>query len=474
MSDEDFELSQADFSGNEPEPYDEQDLPDNLEDPVKLYLREITGLPLLSNEEEFRLALAVQADELAKTYSDPEQGMDLQAILHDLQNAWQASLADAQRLDHPDPDMLSLLREAREFQEERLPSDKSFTRAYLDSPRWGNDRLWEVFAIDILRFFQDAYLLGTRNLDLLIKHVEKTESLNTDQDLIPALGLNPNLIDTRARVSENAKHASDLLVEYNLRLVVSVAKHYSNPGVSLLDLIQEGNIGLMRAISKFDPAKGFRFSTYATWWIRQSVSRYIAEHARTIRIPIHVAEAISRLARIQRALSQRFGREPSFAEVSALSSYLSEEDQKAIEAIGFDRERAAADLLYRWDEATRKVEDVLKNRETPLSLESPVGDTDDSILADYIPDDESNQPIDEVMRGNLKDTIAASLATLNEREREVLKLRFGLVDNINHSLDDIAVIFGVTRERIRQIEASGLRKLRTPSSSNMLRDFVEE
>ncbi len=207
-------------------------------------------------------------------------------------------------------------------------------------------------------------MLGSSNLDLLIQHLQKH-----DETILDALGkidFNGDLIETRARVSERAKQASDILVEYNLRLVVSIAKHYSNPGVSLLDLIQEGNIGLMRAISKFDPpAKGYRFSTYAAWWIRQSVSRYIAEHARTIRLPIHVAEAIGRLNKIQRDLVQRFGREPSFAEVAAHSTYLNDEDQAAIEAIGFDREKAPPDLIYRWDEATRKVEDMLKKRETP-------------------------------------------------------------------------------------------------------------
>jgi RNA polymerase primary sigma factor len=457
---------------NETTEQDSLEYLETLDDPVKLYLREITGLPLLTHEQEFRLALAVQADELAKSYSDPEMGMNIHAILSDLQNSWESVINDAKRLKHSLPDIMLLLRETRAFQDEFCAAEKSYIREFLNDARWGNDVVWEVFAMDILRFAQDAYLLGSSNLEQIIRKLEGQETPKLE--IINNLKLNPNLIETRAKVSETAKRASDILVEYNLRLVVSVAKHYSNPGVSLLDLIQEGNIGLMRAISKFDPAKGFRFSTYATWWIRQSVSRYIAEHARTIRLPIHVAEAISRLTKIQRDLVQRFGREPNFAEIAACSSYLSEEDQSAIEAIAFDREKAAPDLVYRWDEATRKVEDVLKNREIPLSLESPIGDAEDSILADYIPDDDGDQPIDGVLHSSLKDTIAASLATLNEKEQTVLKLRFGLVDGVNHSLDEIAVRLDLTRERIRQIEGAGLRKLRSAGSSNRLRDFVED
>ena len=472
MSDQDKNTLSMTNGHEDSADFEAKDPLENLDDPVKLYLREITGLPLLSNEAEFRLALSVQADELAKTYSNPIMGMDLHAIITDMQSSWESVLTNAKRLKNEAPNLSSLLNEMRAFQDELLPVEDSYIRQFLEDPRWGNDRLWEVFAMDILRFAQDAYLLGSHNLDMLIHALENKKPGKLEA--LTSLNLDPNLIETRAEVSETAKRASDILVEYNLRLVVSVAKHYSNPGVSLLDLIQEGNIGLMRAISKFDPAKGFRFSTYATWWIRQSVSRYIAEHARTIRLPIHVAEAISRLTKIQRELVQRFGREPSFAEIAARSSYLSEEDQESIEALGFDRDKADNDLLFRWDEATKKVEETLKNRETPLSLESPIGDAEDSILADYIPDYDSDQPIEGVVRANLKDAIALSLASLNEREREVLKLRFGLVDGINHSLDDIAVIFGLTRERIRQIEATGLRKLRTPSSTNILRDFVEE
>lgn len=268
---------------------------------------------------------------------------------------------------------------------------------------------------------------------MYLKEIGKVSLLTADEER--ELGI---------RMEQGDEEAKKKLCESNLRLVVSIAKRYLNRGLSFLDLIQEGNLGLIKAVDKFDYTKGYKFSTYATWWIRQAITRSIADQARTIRIPVHMVETINKLIRISRQLLQEYGREPTSEEIA--------------KEMGITVE---------------KVREIKKISQDPVSLETPIGEEEDSHLGDFIPDDDVPAPVDAAAYSMLKEQLMEVLDTLSDREKKVLMLRFGLEDGRPRTLEEVGKEFNVTRERIRQIEAKALRKLRHPSRSKKLKDYLE-
>lgn len=450
------------------------------EDPVKLYLSEIGQVKLLDSDSEFRLATMVEANRLVNAFRriPPRKGLTLpcaicHSILSEMSASWQRLLEDADRLDHDTPDLGLMLTEAQALRAGgESSSAPSYLRAFLDNGKWGHDPLWDDFARKSYTVFLSLYLIPFNYAVWLLGHVNQNHQLPILNTMYRHLPKDEEIIEELELVKIQSKTAHQALVRANLRLVVSVAKRYLGRGINFLDLIQEGNIGLLRAVDKFDPRRGFKFSTYATWWIRQSINRSVAEQARTIRIPVHLFESISRILKVQRQLTQELGRDPTTEELALDVGYLPASDVQAILNAHSKEKPLSAALQLKLDTATEKINRVLRTAEEPVSIDRPMGDEDSGSLGDFIEDEDAISPVDAAARQMLREQIQSALSSLEDREREVLELRFGLVDGKDHTLEEVSGFFGITRERVRQIEAKALRKLRHPSRSKELRDYL--
>jgi RNA polymerase primary sigma factor len=396
-----------------------------------------------------------------------------QAIAQDLVTSWDRMQEDARRLNQNEvPDLSLILSESQMLRRQWQADEPSYLRIYLDNGLWGKDELWDGLVRNAFTVFLCLYLVPPPQAERLMVIVRKENQFPSAEFFEENLPDEKELNAELDGISRRADEANQTLIRANLRLVVSIAKRYLGRGISFLDLIQEGNLGLLRAVTKFDPTRGFKFSTYATWWIRQSISRYIAEQARTIRIPVHLFEAITRLLRTQRVLVQQLGREPTHEELALESGLLTAEDVNLIMRSRSDGTMLDNEVQRRWQGATAKVQRILQSAEEPVSLERPVGDEESSQLGDFIEDDEALEPMDAAAREMLREQVQNALAALSERERQVLELRFGLIDGKDHTLEEVSRYFNVTRERIRQIEAKALRKLRHPTRSRHLREYL--
>jgi RNA polymerase primary sigma factor len=450
------------------------------EDPVRLYLREIGQVKLLDADSEFRLATLIESDRLIVAFRRRPQKEDVttsctiyRAVVNELLTSWERLVDDAKRLKCELPDLALLLAEAQALQSGWEIAEPSYLRAYLDNGLWGQDPTWDSMVRKAFSVFMCLYLLPAPFASWLMNHLQQQHAFPTARTFQRNIPDDSVLDDELAAVEARADEANHALIRANLRLVVSVAKRYLGRGISFLDLIQEGNLGLLRAVGKFDPRRGFKFSTYATWWIRQSINRSIAEQARTIRIPVHLFESITRILRAQRQLTQELGRDPTNEELALEVGYLPATDVQAILLAKADEKPIDPALQRRWEYATQKVDRVLRSAEEPVSLEGPVGGGDDaSQLGDFIEDEDALEPLDAASREMLREQVQNALTALSDRERQVLELRFGLLDGKDHTLEEVSRYFDVTRERIRQIEAKALRKLRHPTRSRHLRDYL--
>ena len=482
MSEED-----QDYYDIQDDPYDREEpvvdhsAVDNADDPVLLYLREIGDIEILSAEEEFRLAVCIQAGKAAEPYLEMEAEAAGAEILRDFSAYWDKYLAEygkftaAHKTDVPVADLGELLSDALVLLapiEGRKSPHALY--AYMNYNDMLQNKAWQAVFSPLF----DGFL----RLSLMHEELNRAvgEYWSAHEQRIPAPeDLPAGLFDASAtlkrlnEVQSEAGTASQIFIRSNLKLVFSVAKKYQGRGASFSDLIQEGNMGLLHAVQKYDPKLGFRFSTYATWWIRQAISRSLAEQSRLIRIPAHTFETVMKLQRIRNEMEQKLTRKPTMEELAVEGGMLDPKDEaewRRCQAEGIGPSPA---LQNKVAEAGKKVRELLQTIEDPISLENSENDDDDDSSPDSLPrDDNALQPSDEAEKQMLREKIEEAMShQLTERERKVLEYRYGLIDGNEMTLEEVAKVFGLTRERIRQIEANALRKLRHPMTSRELKDY---